>query len=93
MSSIFGPRRSRIPMHLELFNAGGDGPLTHGIEHGEIASSGGGQSDREVGWKATVARVLSRRRNIVARAVQRWTCQVEVSLCAHWRQRSAALTT
>jgi hypothetical protein len=90
MSSIFGSPTPRRPfMHLEIADAGRDDQLAHTPSpdwephsiHQPVTSD-----DR---WHKTVIRVLSRRRNAIARALQRWACESEVRLRAFWGAPSA----
>jgi hypothetical protein len=71
---------SHFPMHIDIANGGFDGPTAHGI----VSEIGADQADpvlmREVNWRDAVHRVFSRRRNAIARGLQRLACAFEVWL-------------
>lgn len=73
---------SHVPMHIDIANGGCDGPLVHGA----TTEAGIEQADpalmRDVNWRDAVHRVFSRRRNAIARGLQRLACSIEVRLAS-----------
>jgi hypothetical protein len=71
---------SHIPMHIDIANGGFDGPLVHEADFAVSPEQPDPVLMRELDWREAVERVFSRRRNVIAKALQRWTCVLEIAL-------------
>ncbi len=71
---------SHRPMHIDIANGGFDGPTAHGATFDAGVEQADPALTREVHWRAALERVFSRRRNAIARTLQKWACGFEVWL-------------
>jgi hypothetical protein len=71
---------SHFAMHIDIANGGFDGPLVHGVDLDVDLERPDPVLMREMIWRDAVQRVFSRRRNAIARGLQRWACGLEVWL-------------
>ena len=67
-------------LHIDIANGGFDGPLAHGVDLDMGLERRDPVAMRDVNWREAVHRVFSRRRNTIARGLQRWACSIEVRL-------------